>query len=316
MTDEGPSPLLVIVLVAIVVIAGAAAGILVYVHSRPHSGPTLFVVVEGDNVTVNYIGLFGSGPDQGHVFDTSLYTVAQNSAVWPKSLEYEPRPSAANYTPLPVHVGASTPSSGYSLGGQNFIQVVTGFWQGLIGLPGNVSRAVSVPDSLGYGAANPACEETLPISETVPVVEFLTTTGFGNAYPGVQANTGATFKDPNYGWPVLILSANSTGVVIENLPTVGFTASPAGWPVVVTNVTSTANGSGSITLVNQIDPSQAGHLVGYDFAGNGPCRSQTGGDFIVSSVDLAAGTYVANFNTEVTGQTLIFIVTVVDIYPA
>ncbi|MCI4360151.1 MAG: FKBP-type peptidyl-prolyl cis-trans isomerase, partial [Thermoplasmata archaeon] len=273
-----------IVLVVVVLIGGGAAAGFLYFHNLPASAASTTLVSLGDNVTVNYIGIFGSGPEQGKVFDTSLYSVATNNIGYPKSLSYHARGSLpANYTPLAVHVGNNTPQSGYSLGGLSFIQVVTGFWQGLIGLPGNQSRSISVPPSLGYGPLNQGCVATKPITYTLPVVVTLTGAEFNKVYPGVTATTGAEFSDPHYHWSVVILSANATFVTVENLAHPGWTASPAGWPVVVTNVTSTANGTGAITLVNEIYPSQAGLLQGKDFLGTGPCSSQSSGVFIVTS---------------------------------
>lgn len=302
-----------IVLIVIIVVAGGGSAIFVYYHNVVHPAAAPLVASQGSNVTVNYIGLFGSGPEAGRVFDTSLYNVGSNDA-YPKSLEFHARGIAKNYTPLAVHVGSNTPSSGYSLGNLSFIQVVTGFWQGLVGLPGNESHTVAVPPDLGYGPENPACITKQPITYNLPVLEMLPGSTFSHQYPGVVATTGATFNDPRYGWPVLILSANASFVTIENEPTAGTTASPAGWPVLVTSVSSTANGTGTITLVNQLSASQAGHLLGKDFAGTGPCTTQAHGQFIVTAVDAANGTYTEDYNTEVTGQTLIFIVTIVDIF--
>jgi FKBP-type peptidyl-prolyl cis-trans isomerase 2 len=305
-----------IVLVVVVLLGGGIAAGLLWFHARPQSAPSTNVVVLGDNVTVNYIGLFGSGPQQGKVFDTSIYSVAYDSIAYPKGLQYTPRGSSpANFTPLDVYVGASTPSGGYTLGGHSFIQVVPGFWQGLLGLPGNQTRTITVPPSLGYGPVNQACVATKSLSYSVPVVQTLSGLTFQKVYPGVTPTTGAMFSDPHYGWQVIILSANATFVTVENLVHPGYTTSPAGWPIVVTNVTSTDNGTGSITLVNELYPAQAGQIEGKDFLGTGPCSSNSGGKFIVSSVDLAAGTYTENFNQEVQGQTLIFVVTIQDIFP-
>lgn len=307
------TPMIALVVV-ILVGAGIGAGIL-YLHFRPAAAPPVSTVAVGDNVSVNYIGIFGSGPEQGKVFDTSIYSVAVDSIGYPKALQFHLRGTAANYTPLDVHVGGSTPSGGYSLGGKNFISVVTGFWQGLVGLPGNASRSVPVPPALGYGPTNPACLAVRPLTYTVPVLVTMSGVAFSKTYPGVTAVTGAEFPDPHLGWPVVILAANASFVTVENAPPLGWTASPAGWPVTVTSVTSTANGTGAITLTNELFPSQAGHLEGTDYLGNGPCSSQASGKFIVSAVDVGGGTYTEDFNPEVQGETLIFIVTVVGIYP-
>ncbi len=312
---QGPSsaPFIVVVIVVLVA-AGALSGYLYFQH-RPGSPPGVPVVVVGDNVTVNYIGVMGSGAESGKVFDTSIYTVATDNIAYPKTLEFGLRGTAKNYTPLAVHVGASTPSSGYSLGGLTFIETVPGFWQGLVGLTGNSTRAVVVPPALGYGPVNTACLSTQPLTFTRPVVETLSLSQFSQSYPGVTAFQGAEFPDPHFDWPVLILSQNSSFVTLENLATAGMEASPAGWPVAVTSVSSTSNGSGIITLTNELSPASAGLVLGHDYSGTGPCSSQSGGRFIVSAVDLADGTYTENFNQEVQGQTLVFLVTVVDIFP-
>jgi len=307
---------LLIVLVAIVLIgAGAAAGAVYYTH-RPASAGSVTAVQIGDNVTVNYIGVYGSGPEQGKVFDTSLYSVAVNQVAFPKALTYSPRGAfPANYTPLDVNVAPYTPQAGYTLGSDTFIGVVAGFWLGLIGLPGNVSKQLILPPDLAYGPQNPACEATEPLTYSIPMVTTMPASTFSSTYAGQVASTGAQFPDPHFGWPVLVLSANASFVTVENLPSIGWTASPAGWPVEVTDVTSTANGTGSITLENELSPSQAGHLLGKDYLGTGPCSSSSKGQFIVSAVDLASGTYTEDFNQEVQGETLIFTVTVIDIFP-
>ncbi|MGI0131758.1 MAG: hypothetical protein ACREDK_01485 [Thermoplasmata archaeon] len=311
---EKPSIVPLLVMIAVVVIAGAIGGSYVYFHSLPQPGGTPFVVRPGDNVTVNYIGIFGSGAESGKVFDTSLYRVASDNVAYPKSLEYHGRGVAANYTTLAVHVGGSTPSSGYTLGNFSFIQVVPGFWQGLVGIPPNQTHTIIVPPDLGYGPTNPACVATFPLTQNMPIVRTFSGAQFQKAYPGAIAATGSEFSDPHYGWTVMVLAANASFVTIENLPTLGESASPSGWPVTVTAIASTANGSGTITLVNQLTAADAGHLLGKDFLGTGPCSSSANGQFIVSSVDPAKGTYTENFNPEVQGQTLIFIVTVVDVF--
>jgi hypothetical protein len=312
---ETPSYLLTIVVIAIVVIAGAGATAYLYLHNKRSTPAGPVVVQIDDNVTVNYIGLFGSGAEQGKVFDTSLYAVATNDATYPKSLQYHLRGAVGNYTPLAVHIGNNTPSSGYTYSGMpgvSFIQVVTGFWEGLLGLPGNVTKLVVVPPSLGYGEQNPSCLRTMPLTVHVPIVERMTGTNFSAQYPGVLATTGASFNDPTYGWPVLILSANTSYVAIENLPPVGFTSNLGGWPIEVTNITGTANGTGQITVYNELSPTEDGLLGGH--SSHALCSSASNGAFIVSSVSIANDTYTEDFNQEVTGQTLLFEVTVVNIY--
>jgi hypothetical protein len=303
-----------VVLIAVVIVAAVAGGVAVYYLSQPKVPAAPRVVAIGDNATVNYIGLFGSGPQTGRVFDTSLYSVASNNASFPKSLEFHSRGAAANYTPLAVHVGNGTPSGGYSLGGYTFVGVVTGFWQGLVGVAGNSSRSIVVPPALGYGPTNASCLLTLPLVQQIPVVETLSTANFSASYSGIAPATGLEFTDPHWGWPVVVMSANSTSVVLENLATVGQVANPQGWDVTVSGIATNGSGVAMITVVNDLTPGDSGLVLGHDYAGTGPCSAASHGQFIVSSVNPGNGTYTEDFNTEVTGQTLIFQVTVVDVF--
>lgn len=315
MAERSSFTVLAILVVVVLVAAGIAAGV-VYFLERPKSPAAPQVVDLGDNVTVNYIGTFGSGAEAGRVFDTSIYAVGHDNASYPKALQYGRTGGPKNFTPLPVFVGPNAPSAGYTIGNLTFIGVVPGFWQGLVGLPVGETRVVDVPPALGYGPLNTACVATEPLVQHLPVVETLAPTAFTAAFPGDTATVGATFPDPHYHWPVTVLGSNATSVTLENLAHIGDNATPAGWPVVVTAVNSSVNGSGFITLQNQLSPSQAGHIEGFDFAGTGPCSSSSHGKFIVSAVNPVTGTYTENFNQEVQGETLIFTVTIVAFYSA
>ncbi len=293
---------LAVIVVVVIVAAGVGAGLL-YLHNHPSlpSGPATVAV--GDNVTVNYVGVFGSGPQDGKIFDTSIKAIATDNASYPKSLEYTPR-NSSGYTPLPVHVGPNTPSGGYNVSGTTYGSVVPGFWKGLVGLPVNVTRAITVIPSQGYGALNTSCLGTLPLTQKVPTLITYTRSAFSSNYTGVTAAAGVTFKDPTYSWTDVVLSANASSVVVERAPTVGTTTSPYGWPILVANVTS-----GTITLQSQLTPASVGSVLG-SIPGATVCSSTK---FLVWSVNLNAGTFVANYNKEVVGETLIFDVTVVAI---
>ena len=293
----------ILLIVVVLVVAGVGAGLLYY-FTHPSSSSRLTVQL-GDNATVNYIGFFGSGPQTGKVFDTSLYAVATNNATYPKSLEFAMRSNESAYTPLAVHVGPYAPSGGYSLNGLSFITVVTGFWQGLLGLPGNQSSSVNVPPALGYGAPDPSCYQNLTLTFAVPAMLTLTSSQFSTDYPGVTASQGAQFPNPTYGWPVYVVSANATRIVVQNQPRLGWTAHPNGWPVVVTAVNST-----SITVTNELTSANAGLVAGH--SSDTVCQSN---QYIVSAVDPGAGTFTQDYNKEVVGQTLIFVVTIVGIFP-
>jgi hypothetical protein len=308
MADPRPSPVLAILLIILVIAAGVGgAAYLYYFENNKRPGSAGLTVQVGDNATVDYIGLFAKGAQQGRVFDTSEFAVALNNVSWPKSLQYTSRGgSESDYSPLPVHVGPNAPSGGYTVGSLTFGTVVTGFWQGLVGLPGNQTRYVTVPPSLGYSFVNSSCFVTRPLTTSTPVLVTVTPTQFASNFPNVSMTPGTQYTDPVYGWTDAVLSTNASAIVYENLPVLGMIVSPNGWAVVVSNISAS-----TITLQNQLSPSQAGAVGGTAAADVCGTRS-----FIVSQVNLGAGTYVEDFNPEVDGQTLIFIVSVVDIYPA
>ncbi len=312
---EGPSRTAFTILIVLVVVAAGATSAVVYVETRPPTHPTGLVVAVGDNVTVNYIGYLASGLDQGSVFDTSFWSVATNNASYPKSLEFEFRGSKAAYTQLGVNVGPSTPSGGYTINNWTFSAVVPGFWQGLVGLTGNVTHTITIPPSLGYGPKNPACVRTMPLTYTVPVFQTYSASAFAAQFPGITPSTGVTFAAPNYGWNATVYSANTSFVTVLNQPYVGYVSAPAGWPVLVTGISAPVGSSGAITLVNQLTDADAGRVAGKDFNDTTLCSSPLN-QFIVSSVNAANGTYTEDFNSELTGETLIFIVTVVLIFPS
>jgi len=306
MVAKQPSRILFALLAVVVIAAAGIGAALLYEHNKSPAPVPVLTVQVGDNVTVNYIGEFGSGPQTGRVFDTSVYSVATNNASYPKSLEYESRGARSAYSPLPVSVGPNVPSSGYTIGNLTFGSVVTGFWQGLLGLRTNVSGTIVVPPSLGYGPINASCVGSAPMVYSVPVLTNVPITEFSTEYPNASMTVGAEFTDPTYGWLDTVLAVNATTVVVTASPTVGSTASPNGLPFTVANVSST-----TITLSSQLTPASAGLVLGHVKSGGLCGKSQ----FIVNSVDPATGTYTENYNPEVQGETLTFIVTVVTILP-
>jgi FKBP-type peptidyl-prolyl cis-trans isomerase 2 len=295
-----------VILVVIVVIVGIAGGVFIYEYNHPKSVSQATVQI-GDNVTVNYIGSFANTAQQGKVFDTSIYSVATNDLAYPKSLEYTPRGAPKNYTPLPVYVGPNAPAGGYSFGGLTFSGVVTGFWQGLVGLAGNATRVVTFPASQGYGPLNQSCLVTQPLAFTLPAQVLVPKSQFASLYPGVTPATGVQFADPTYGWNDYILSANSSTIVLQNSPYIGYTSSPRGWTMEVTNISG--GSAGVITIQNELSVTESGLILGH--AKSSVCGAT---QFIVSDVNLTAGTYVENFNKEVVGASLTFQVTIVGIW--
>jgi FKBP-type peptidyl-prolyl cis-trans isomerase 2 len=304
MAEVRPSRLVpVLLIVLVVIVAGVGAGVL-YEVTHPKPAAAVRTVQVGDNVTVNYIGAFGSGPQNGRVFDTSLYRVAVNNQTYPKSLEFALRSPISEYTPLAVYVGGNAPSGGYPIGNLTFGGVVTGFWQGLLGLPVNQTRTIVVPPNLGYGSLVTSCLVTLPLATSVPVLVTVPPGNFSTLYPNVSMSAGTEFRAAPYNWTAVVLNVNATAVTVENLPTVGESVVANGLGAVVSAISRT-----TISVAIQLLPANAGLVLGH--SATSVCGSN---QFIVQSVNSAGGSYVANFNHEVVGQTLTFTVTVVQFY--
>jgi len=300
--DKPPRILFVVLVVVVIAVAGGGAAFL-YEYNKPKAASPILTVQTGDNVTVNYIGTFGSGAQQGRVFDTSIYSVATENQSYPKSLEYQSRGAPSAYTPLGVHVG---PSGSYTIGNVTYGSVVTGFWQGIIGLAGNQTRTIDIPPALAYGSQNLSCLVSAPLTLRITVVSSIPISDFSTLFPNVTASPGAVFPDPTFGWNDSVFAVNLTTVVVQSLATVGESSQPDGLPFTVSAVNAT-----TITLSSQLTPANAGLVLGH-VGGSGVCGTTK---FIVSAVDLAAGTYTENFNPETRGETLDFAVTVVNILP-
>ncbi len=304
MVAEKPPRILFVVLVVIVIAVAGAGAAFLYEYNKPKAASPILTVQTGDNLTVNYVGTFGSSPQQGRVFDTSIYSVATENQSYPKSLEYQSRGARSAYTPLPVHVG---PSGSYSIGNLTFGTVVTGFWQGIIGLSGNQTRTIDIQPVLAYGPQNLSCLVTAPLSLRVTAVSSIPISDFSTLFPNVTASPGTVFPDPTFGWNDSVYAVNLTTVVVQSLATVGEVSQPNGLPFTVSAVNAT-----TITLSSELTPANAGLVLG-QVGGSGICGTTK---FIVSAVNLGAGTYTENFNPETRGETLDFTVTVIDIFPA
>ncbi|MGA8663574.1 MAG: hypothetical protein WB809_00675 [Thermoplasmata archaeon] len=307
MAETGPSRTTLVILVVIILV-GAGVGIWganYLLHPRSISTPLSVQV--GDNVTVNYIGEYGNGTQSGRTFDTSLYSVYLNNLSYPKALQYTGRGGvASDYSPLPVHIGAFQGT--YVVNGVNYSGVVSGFWQGALGLQVNQTRWVTFPDTLGYGPADPACTQVVPLQFTVPVLTSVATSMFATQYPGVTPGPGVTFTDPTYGWQDLIFTMNSTEITLESLTSIGFVATVSGWTATVTAVNAT-----TITLLDNITPQNYASILGTFPSSRGCAGGNPSTQFIISGVNLANGTFTEDWNSPVVGYSLTFRITIVQI---
>lgn len=287
-----------IVLIAVLMVSASSVAVLLYTGSQSNQGPTAEVVVNGDLVKVNYIGRL----DDGRVFDTSLWDVASNDALYPKSLSFNLRAQSA-YIPLQFTVGAG--------------QMIAGFDQGVLGMSVGETKVITVPPDEGYGDMNASLLFTMPLLVLAPVYETTNYTTFYSTYSEVP-KAGMVVQDPLYGWDILVVDANSKSdtVLLMNKPMeVGQkfavygepdSAPPTGWYAEVVSYDSTADGgNGIIEMRNLLTSADAGMVEGYDLS--------KGLTFYVDMVDESAGTFRMNYNSELLGKTLYFTVTLVDI---
>ncbi len=271
--------ILLALVIAVVVVLGAY-----YVLFAPASVPKALTAQAGDQVSIDYIGYF---PNSDRVFDTSIASVAKDNATYPKAFSFSFRTS---YAPLQFTIGDGS--------------VIKGFDEGVRGLSAGQTTTITVPQELGYGAADPSLIAVHSLIETVPVRMSMNSTTF-QSYYGQPAVSATNVTDPIYGWSVTVSILGNT-VMITNSPYPSETIHPYNaWTAAVLGVDDTANnGTGTITIQNTLDPTLVDRIGG---------KAPNGQTFYLSAVDAIAGTYTLNFNKQVVGRTLVFQVSLVHL---
>ena len=279
--DRGISDwvILVALVIAVVVVLGAY-----YIVFTPQPAAVPQKAQVGDQVSIDYIGYF---PNTDLVFDTSLQNVALDNATYPKAYSFSFRGS---YSPLQFTIGDGS--------------VIKGFDDGVRGLAVGQTTTITVPQELGYGAADPSLIFLHHLVETLPVRVTMNTSAF-DSYYGQSAVSGTNVTDPIYGWSVTV-SILGNQVVVTNSPYPSEAIRPYhAWSGVVLSIDDSANnGTGLITIQNNLNPSQVDRIGGTDPSGR---------TFYLSAVDAVDGTYTLNFNKQVVGRTLVFQVTLVKL---
>jgi len=307
--NKGPrdtgSILFALIVAGIIVAAGAVAYV-AYVNSQRIGGGQPYAIESGDSVTLNYIGRFSDG----RIFDTSLWSVAQDDANYSKSLTFGLR-SEDSYEAFSMTAGK------YGAGG-----TIKGFALGVLGLHvGDYKIIEALPEE-----AYPVDAEmlvTTNLTQTVPVKEQYSTSSFRNFF-GTDPIPLSTLSHHFWNWKVLVASVSGDVVTVLNQPTVGSgvypygnpTADdPNGWEVRVTSYDPQAdNGTGIITVENVLSAEDVYNVKGTD---------SEGGVFIVSAYDGANGTFQVHrsdsssgYNGEIAGRTLFFEITIVSVEAA
>ncbi len=282
-----------VIIIALLLIGAGLIGYSAYGYFTASKAKAQLFVQAGDQVYVNYTGQYSSGL----VFDTSMLSVAQNNATFPKAPGFTWR-GASGYTPLQVSdVGAG--------------QVVKGFDQALVGMLVNQTRTVVISPADGYGPLNGSLLAYIPIYQNISMVHTVSTSSF-QSYFSESPYLGLVTTDKFWGWNVQVLNTGNGTVTYQYQPRVGMTVYPytqnssttvglSAFPVKVLSVNSAAfNGTGVIQVKNEITQSMV------KLAGG---KSPTGQQFIIWSVN-SNGTATLNFNQPVVGRTLIFTITV------
>lgn len=255
-----PRTVLQAVLIAALIVGVGIISYAVYANSPGNGSKAGPPIKAGDLVTMDYIGRLADG----RIFDTSLYSVANNNGLYPKSLTFTQR-SSSSYVPFNMTAG------NYGQGG-----TIKGFAMGVIGLHEGDHAIIDVKPGDGY-ALNPNNSRTIPLVQQMPILDVLPIEQFRvtfNAEP-VFMHTYTHFF---WKWDVLVVATDPTSVLVKQMPTVGQVVypfgdpndqeKPMGWPVEVESYDLTANGgTGLITVRHELTPSQARNVEGTDIDG-------------------------------------------------
>ena len=260
-----------------------AAFYVVYVK-QPPAAVTPRTAEIGDTVDVAYVGTFGDPgfADSGKVFDTSLRSVALDNVSYPKALSFSWR---ATWTNLTFAIGSGS--------------VIKGFDEGALGMKVGDVRRIVVPPAEGYGPSDPAKVFERPLVQEVPARAVMNDTAFRNAF-GITASDGIIVTDPFWRWNVTVAVSGNV-VTTTNSPGVGDRVRPYGaWDARVASIDDAANnGTGIVYVQHDLTEDDAVRILAHDGSRQ----------FIVTAVDTVRGVYVADYNQEVVGRTLVFDIT-------
>ncbi len=297
----------VLVLMSVAIIMSAGAIVYVFYDNRiAHSGTGALTVEVGDEVLMDYIGMF----EDGRVFDTSIYEVASNDNLYPKAFSFSMRGDASAYTPFQMTAGL------YEGEGAT----IKGFAMGVIGLSEGDQSTITVVPGEGYELDETKLE-TIPLVETVTATETMSESDFLSLF-GVSAEPLGIATHYKWGYDVIVNSVEAGMVTLKHIPTVGETVypfgdpsdetTPMGWACEVVGYDPEADGGiGEVTVRHMVTQSDVYMLEGTTYDGT---------TFIVWSMDTEAGTFVIHkndsdtgYNAELAGRTLLFEVSIIYI---
>jgi FKBP-type peptidyl-prolyl cis-trans isomerase 2 len=290
-------------LVVVLIIIAGVMGVLLYTHmtQEPHESPDILRVERGDEVEFTYTGYLMNTL----VFETMLEDVAIDNDTYPKSLLYE-WPEDGVFGAIPFVVGDGLPHYTFDdMAGHGEV-----LEDAMLGMQENQSKTVTVNPEQGFGDVDPAKIMTLSLTETRDMEEVMAWGDFGDRF-GTPPVVNATFIDPIWGWDVRVTNLQSGSldpeVVVVNLPEVDDIVSPyQGFQSKVISVEYGANeGIGEIVIEHLLDSGDVNKVMGVS--------PHDEGRFMVVGVNQAAGTFVADFNSEKAGANLLYEISIVSI---
>jgi len=302
-TWKDPRRKILAAILAAAIVCAALFGYGLYSYLSGSDAGDSSAIAAGDLVTMNYIGR----TPEGRVFDTSIYSVASNDAMYPKSLTFSLR---ENTTYVPFNMTAGN----YGSGG-----TIKGFALGVIGLHTGDHVTIEIAQGEGYEIV-PQLTLWQNLEEDVPLVEIMTTEDFTDNFLTTPVPMAIL---PHYfwGWDVQVVEILAGVVTVKNLPTVGGTVypfgnpddplDPSGWPV---EVLSCDLVNQKITVKHHLSASDVYSIKGTDIDGKTLIVTGFNGDngtFQVGKSDPSSG-----YNAEIAGRTLFFEITIIKVTPA
>ncbi len=289
-------------MIAGIVVCAALIGYVLYSEMGASKAQSSPAIVAGDQVEMNYIGW----TPEGRVFDTSIYSVATNNAVYPKSLTFTLR-DKTSYVPFNMTAG------NYGSGG-----TIKGFALGVIGLREGDHVTIDVLPGEGY-AVQANMTRWQPLVQEVPILDVMSESDFESHFKTTPFPMAIL---PHYFWQwnVQVVEIFQGMVTIKNLPTVGEfvypfgnpndVSNPAGWPVEVL----------SYDVPNQVIKIE--HHLSADAVYNVKGTDIDGRTLIVTNYNAQNGTFqvgksdsTTGYNAEIAGRLLEFEVTIIKINP-
>lgn len=285
--------------IVVLIVFGVALGVYFsyFAYKAPAAGTASKIVELKDTVRISYIGSF----EDGRVFDTSIESVANDNATFPKALSFTWR---ASYSDFSFTVGKTDCSDGST------DCAIIGMSDAVLGLQEGMSTTTTIPPDEGYGAKDERLITAKSVTEQLPVREVMNVTTFQARFSAVPED-GSVIKDPVWGWLSRVHYAGGL-VVVENSPEVTKTyplyidqIHGGTWSVFVQSIDDGANnGTGVMTILDKFT------FLG----GNRLMVSKATGDLFVTEND--DGTYTVDGNKEVVGVNLVFQIKIIQITKA